>query len=169
MDIAFQPITAFPRGTLAALLRDAYSFEPRFERDWRPQWQSFDAFFYDHPRIAESCGFMTVLGGEPIGFVTWNPSQLPELTEVGHNCILTKHKGRGYGKRQMREAVGRMLAQGAGKLVVCTNEICVPAQRAYESAGFRFVRKSEEPFCAEYAGQRIHYEIVASEHRGKRT
>ncbi len=103
---------------------------------------------------------MTVLNGEPIGFVSWNPTNLPQSTEVGHNCILTKYKGNGYGKQQMKEAVSRIIAQGAKKIVVWTNEICVPAQHTYESAGFRFVEKSEETFCPEYAGQRIHYEIV---------
>lgn len=53
-----------------------------------------------------------------------------------------------------------MTAQGARKIVVCTNESLVPAQHTYESAGFQFVKKSEETFCPEYAGQRIHYEIV---------
>lgn len=103
---------------------------------------------------------MTVLEGKPIGFVSWNPQKLPKLIEVGHNCILTKYKGNGYGKRQMREAVQRMIAQGADKIVVCTNEILVPAQHTYESAGFQFVKKSEEPFHPEYLGQRIHYEIA---------
>ena len=67
----------------------------------------------------------------------------------------------GYGKRQMQEAVQRMIAQGAKKIVVWTNEICVPAQHTYESVGFQFVKKSEETF-SEYAGQRIHYEIIVS-------
>ena len=39
MDIEFRKITEFPRGTLAALLRDGYSFEPKFERDWHEKWQ----------------------------------------------------------------------------------------------------------------------------------
>ena len=38
-------ITDFPRGTLATLLKDGYSFEPKFERSWRDQWQEFDDFF----------------------------------------------------------------------------------------------------------------------------
>ncbi len=159
MDIEFRKITEFPRGTLFALLKDGYSFEPKFERNWREQWQEFDDFFYDNPPIAESCGLMTVLSGEPIGFVSWNPTKLPESAEIGHNCISTKYKGNGYGKRQMREAVWRILAQGAKKIVVCTNEILVPAQRTYESAGFQFVKKGEETF-SEYAGQKIYYEIV---------
>lgn len=162
MDIEFRKITEFPRGTLAALLRDGYSFEPRFERDWNDQWQEFDDFFYNNPHIAESCGFMTVLNEEPVGFVSWNPTNLPESAEVGHNCISTKYKGNGYGKRQMQEAVQRILAQGAHKIIVWTSEICIPAQHTYESAGFQFVKTSEETFHPEYAGHRIHYEIIKS-------
>lgn len=163
MELTFQKITAYPRGTLVALLQDGYSFEPRFERDWLSQWQEFDDFFFDNPSIAEFSGFMTVLDEKPIGFVTWNPTHLPEYTEVGHNCIATQYKGNGYGKRQMREAVARMTAQGAKKLVVCTNETFIPARRTYESAGFQLVKRSEEPVCAEYAGQRLHYELVAAQ------
>lgn len=160
MDIEFRKISEFPRGTLVTLLRDGYSFEPRFERDWHKQWQEFDDFFYDNPHIAEFSGFMTVLEEKPIGFVSWDPRNRPESTEVGHNCIMTAYKGKGYGKRQMQEAVHRMIEQGAKKITVCTNEILVPAQHTYESAGFQFVNKCEEPFCSEYAGKRIHYEII---------
>ena len=103
---------------------------------------------------------MTVLEGKPIGFVSWNPMKLPESAEVGHNCIATQYKGNGYGKRQMREAVRRIKERGAKKIIVWTNERLIPAQRTYESAGFKFVKKSEETICPEYAGQRIHYEIV---------
>ena len=163
MDIEFRKITEFPRGTLAALLKDGYSFEPRFEAYWQGQWQEFDDFFYDNPRIAECSGFMTVLEGKPIGFVSWNPTNLPESAEVGHNCIATKYKGNGYGKRQMREAVQRIKEQGAKRIIVWTNERLIPAQRTYESAGFQFVKKSEETICPQYAGHRIHYEIVLRE------
>lgn len=86
MDIEFRKITEFPRGTLATFLKDAYFFEPKFERDWHKQRQEFDDFFYDNPHIAEFCGFMTVLEGKPIGFLSRNPTNLPESTEVGHNC-----------------------------------------------------------------------------------
>ena len=160
MDIEFRKITEFPRGTLAFLLKDSYSFEPRFEKYWQSQWKEFDDFFYDNPHIAEFSGFMTVLDGEPIGFVSWNPTNLPISTEIGHNCIATKFKGNGYGKLQMQEAVRRIKKQGANKIVVWTNERLIPAQHTYESAGFQFVKKSEETICPEYAGQRIHYEII---------
>ena len=160
MNIKFRKITEFPRGTLATLLIDGYSFEPKFEEYWLSQWQEFDNFFYDNPHIAESCGFMTVLNGEPIGFVTWHPSMALKSAEIGHNCISTEYKGNGYGKFQMREAVRRIIEQGATKITVCTNERLIAAQRAYESVGFKFIEKSEEPNCPEFAGNRIHYELI---------
>ncbi len=160
MDIEFRKITEFPRGTLCALLRDAYSFEPKFERDCLSQWQEFDDFFFDCPHIAGISGFMTVLGGTPIGFVSWNPTNIPISAEIGHNCIAEKHKGNGYGRRQMQEAVKRIIAQGAEKILVTTNEILVPAQHAYESAGFKFVSKGVKSGNAEYAGMRISYELI---------
>ena len=162
VDIEFRKITEFPRGTLCALLKEGYSFEPRFQRDCLGQWQEFDDFFYDNPHIAEFSGFMTVLNDTPIGFVTWNPTNIPISAEIGHNCIAVKYKGNGYGKRQMQEAVKRIIAQGAEKILVTTNEILIPAQHTYESAGFKFVSKSEEPDNAEYAGMRINYEIIVN-------
>lgn len=160
MNIEYKKITDFPRGTLLNLLKDGYSFEPRFERDFIQQWQEFDDFFYDNPKIAEKYGFMTTIDGKPIGFVTWDPRKLPELVEVGHNCISSKYKGNGYGKRQMKEAIDRIIKQGAKKVRVFTNEILIPAQHTYESAGFKSVNKSDEPVNEEYAGKRIHYEII---------
>lgn len=162
MDIEFKKITEFPRGTLCTLLRDAYSFEPKFECDCLDQWQEFDDFFNENPHIAEVSGFMTVLGGVPIGFVSWNPTNIPISAEIGHNCIAEKYKGNGYGRRQMREAVQRIIAQGAEKILVTTNEILVPAQHTYESAGFRFVMKGGESDHAEYAGMQIRYELIVN-------
>lgn len=162
MNIEFRKITEFPRGTLCTLLKDGYSFEPKFERDSLIQWLEFDDFYYSNPQIAEVSGFMTVLNNIPIGFVTWNPTNIPTSAEIGHNCIAVKYKENGYGKRQMQEAVKRIIAQGAEKILVTTNEVLVPAQHTYESVGFKFVSKSEEPNNAEYAGMRIHYEIIVN-------
>lgn len=160
MDIEFRKITEFPRGTLAALLKDGYSFEPKFAFYWQKQWQEFDDFFYDNTQIAEMYGFITVLDGEPIGLVSWDPRNLPQSAEVGHNCIATKYKGNGYGKRQMREAVNRIIAQGANKIIVWTNEKLAAAKRTYESVGFKLTNKGAETICPELAGQRLHYEMI---------
>lgn len=49
-----------------------------------------------------------VLDGEPIGHILWDPRNIPEYVEIGHNCIITKYKGNGFGKRQLQEAVDRI-------------------------------------------------------------
>ncbi len=61
----------------------------------------------------------------------------------------------------MQEMVQRIIAQGAKKIVVWTNKICIFARQTYESKGLRFIKKSEKTFY-EYAGQRIHYEITVN-------
>ena len=60
----------------------------------------------------------------------------------------------------MQEAVKRIIAQGAEKIIVTTNEILIPAQHIYENAGFHFVDKCEESNIAEYGGIRINYELI---------
>lgn len=136
MEPTFESILSFPPETLCALLRDAYAFEPGFERDFLSQREDFDRFFHDHPAIAESCGFMTALGRTPIGFVTWNPTHLPEYVEMGHNCIASAFKGRGFGRMQMRHAVRRILDRGPQSIRVTTNEILVPAQHTMKARAF---------------------------------
>ena len=42
MDIEFRSIMEFPRGTLCALLKEGYLFEPKFERDCIKQWREFN-------------------------------------------------------------------------------------------------------------------------------
>ena len=44
MEPTFESILSFPPGTLCTLLRDAYAFEPGFERDFLSQWEDFDRF-----------------------------------------------------------------------------------------------------------------------------
>ena len=62
--------------------------------------------FYN--QLADKYSFLTVVYGEPVGHISWDPRHCPEYVEIGHNCILTKHKGKGYGKLQLREAVLRI-------------------------------------------------------------
>ncbi len=162
MSIRFHAITSFPRGTLNALLIDAYAFDARFEEACGESWREFDTFFFDNPRIADSCGFITARDNEPVGFISWDPRNLPSHVEIGHNCIAARHKGSGYGKRQIREALDRIAASSPGKLIVSTNESLLPAQRMYEGAGFRLVRKTRTAKSTEFAGDTLHYAMTAS-------
>lgn len=155
MNLEFRRISEFPRGTLCALLADAYSFDCRCARHWGDDWREFDGFFFDNPRIADRCGFISVLGGRAAGFASWDPRRLPEYTAIGHNCIAAEFKGRGCGAAQLREAVARILREKPARITVTTSGLLVPAQRMYESAGFREFRRRED---GGFAGELIDYE-----------
>ncbi len=151
----FRKISDFPRGTLFALLSDAYSFDCRCARHWGGDWREFDSFFCDRPEIADRYGFVTTLDGRAVGFASWDPRQQPEYAIIGHNCIASAYKGQGYGVRQLQEAVDRISRYGVGRIVVTTNELMVPARRMYERVGFRQVRRRP---ADEFAGEYIDYE-----------
>ena len=164
MNVEFREIGEFPRGTLLALLHDAYSFEPRYERDWLENWRETDAFFWENPRIARKCGFITAVDGRAIGFITWDPQKLPVSAELGHNCIATEYKGKKLGKAQLNEALRRICLQPVGKIRVTTDRALMPAQRNYEGAGFRLIATRANSFYAEYAGDLMDYELIVEQH-----
>jgi len=138
------------------MLKEAYSFDKRYFQSEQEKWKTeADDFFFDNLHIANRCVFITTINGEPIGVVMWDPRKLPDKVEIGHNCIIPKYKGQGYGKVQMEEAIHRILEQGAKKITVSTNADLIPAQRMYESVGFEFARK--EP-VDEFFGAWIFYE-----------
>lgn len=45
MNIEFKKFSEFQRGLMVALLKDAYSFETGYERDWLKEWIEADNFF----------------------------------------------------------------------------------------------------------------------------
>lgn len=160
MTPEFKTISSFPRGTLRALLADAYSFDPRCARHWSENWREFDDFFFDHPPIADRCGFFSVLDGRAAGFVSWDPRGRPESVVIGHNCVATEFQGRGIGVFQLREAVARILHDGPARIVVTTSAIQIPAQKMYRRAGFREIRRRPD---AGFAGELIDYEYSSEQ------
>lgn len=156
----FRKFSEFNRGIMLAMLRDAYSFEPGYEKDWLEEWKKADDFFYDNLHIADKCGFITVVDGVPVGFICWDPRNLPAYVEIGHNCIITQYKGNGYGRAQLHEAAVRIAKSGAEKIIVTTDERLIPARRNYESAGFRLIGLRENKHNPQYAGQLMDYERI---------
>ena len=158
--IEFRKPSEFTRGTLYNQLVDAYSFNDECNKSWATSWKEYDDYFYDNLDIADKYCFITVLDGEPIGHISWDPRHKPDYVEIGHNCILTKYKGNGYGHIQLEEAIRRIKEyDDLKKIIVTTNELFIPAQRNYESVGFKKVRERENketPFSGKY----IDYEIV---------
>ena len=102
--IEFKKTTDFPRGTLYNQLVDAYSFHADCQKTWNTMWKEYEDFLFDNPMMAEKYSFVTVLDGEPVGHISWDPRHSPDYVEIGHNCILTKCKGKGLGHAQLAEA-----------------------------------------------------------------
>jgi RimJ/RimL family protein N-acetyltransferase len=160
--IEFRRVRDFPRGTLYRQLTDAYAFDDRYRRTWDDMWMAHDDFFCSNPSIADQYAFITAVDGNAVGHISWDPRNRPDHVCIGHNCILTAFKGRGYGKLQLREAVRRIWEYpGLRRILVTTNALTVPAQRNYESAGF--VKVAERPNAdTPFAGNYIDYEMVIS-------
>ena len=134
-----------------------------YKKYWDSIWKEYDDFFYSNlSSIADLYGFVTVVDGIPVGHISWDPRNIPEYVSIGHNCILTKYKGKGYGKIQLQEAINRIKKYDVKKIIVTTNELLLPAQKNYESVGFVMVSKrknNETPFSGKY----IDYEIILKE------
>ena len=153
--IEFKKISDFPKGTLYEQLVDAYSFHPQCKAAWDKMWKEYDDFFYSNlDLIADQCGFITAVDGIAVGHISWDPRNRPESVSIGHNCIRTAFKGRGYGKLQLQEAIRRIkAAYEVEKIIVTTNELTLPAQKNYESVGFIKVaqrKNTETPFAGDY-------------------
>ena len=126
MRVAFKKLSGFKRGILFELLTDAYSFDGRYKQSCYSDWQAFENFFFDNLEIADKYGFITTLDEEAIGFVFWDPRNMPEYAEIGHNCVVSKHKGKGYGKLQLQEAVRRISQSEVRTIIVSTNDdLCI--------------------------------------------
>lgn len=160
MELEFREISQFKRGILFELLIDAYSFDIQCRQHWEKDWQAFDDFFFDHLTIADNCGFITTIHDEPIGFISWDPRNKPKSVSVGHNCMKTKYKGKGYGKSQLQEAICRINQLEAKKIIVTTNSLLVPAQRMYESVGFKLVQSRLSNSKDRFSGDYLDYILV---------
>lgn len=161
--LEYRKFTEFPRGTMYDILVDAYSFDPRNRALWDENWRESDAFFYDHPSIAEKYGLVSCIDGYPIGFVTWDPRNRPAYVEIGHNAIRSEYKGLGYGKAQLLEALRRIRGyENLKRIIVGTNSLLI-APRNYESAGFRLYDRKSNDTDSAYTGDFLYYEILLGE------
>lgn len=157
--IEFRPIADFPRGTLFAQLKDAYGLDERWEALFGESWKEYDDFIYGNQKIALRCGFITVLDGVPIGHITWDPRKAPESVEVGHNCILCRYKGNGYGKAQLAEALARIREEWKPeKIIVTTNDNLI-AKHNYEACGFTLKMRKQNTDESAFSGDYLYYEI----------
>jgi GNAT superfamily N-acetyltransferase len=145
--IQFKDLSEFDRGILYGLLCESYAglLEARagYAQAYRQRWRKLDDDAFDHLGSIGRCS-VSVVEGKPIGFVSWDPRELPRFGRIGQNCIVPFHRGKGYGKTQIRKAVSILRQAGAESIVVTTanHPFFIPAQRMYVSCGFLEVGRS---------------------------
>jgi GNAT superfamily N-acetyltransferase len=140
--LVFKSLLNYPKGTLESLLIEAYSFFHKCYPEYREEnFKSFnecDTFFYENPEIGENCSFVSEYEGIIAGMCCWDPRENPTVI-IGHNCILPKLRGKGLGAYQMMMALNHLKDNGFTKAKVSTGimDFFIPAQRMYESVGFK--------------------------------
>lgn len=159
MNIEFKDFCEFDQELLYNQLVDAYSFDANWKENFEKDWKEYDKFFYDNLKFTNNCGFVTLLNNEPIGHISWDPRFLPQYVQLGHNCIVTKYKGMGYGKIQLQEAIRRIEKYSKiEKIIVTTNESLIPARYNYESVGFVLKQRRKNNDYL-FSGDYIDYEL----------
>lgn len=160
MNLTFEKISSYSRGILYKQLVDGYSMDNRWRAHCEMEWIEYDNFFFDNIDIVDKYGFITVLDGEPIGHISWNPRNIPEYVEIGHNCIISKYKGYGYGKIQLQEAIERIQKySGLKKIIVSSNSNLV-APYNYESVGFKLCERRGCESKTSFTGDYLYYEMI---------
>ena len=147
VDLSFTSPQNQKPGLIASILECVYA--PLLESDpriWEPErtnWEEYDREIFEYPETVGKSIFLSQLADQIVGFASWDPRQRPRYGIIGHNCILPKFCGRGYGKRQIEEVLRRFAQIGIETARVSTNDypFFIPAQRMYESCGFREVRR----------------------------
>jgi hypothetical protein len=148
------------KGALFSMLMEAYSTNKQMVECCKGQWMEFDSFVYANLQIMNNNGFISVEAGNPIGFMSWDSRNLPESIEVGHNCIITKHKGLGKGKDQLNLGLSLMKERKPQRIIVKTGHtpFFIPARKMYESVGFsqKQILKGKTQITSEI----VEYELV---------
>ena len=158
--IEIRRVHDFPRGTLYRQLTDAYAFDERYRRNWDDLWLAHDDFFYSNPSIADRYAFITAVNGEAVGHISWDPRNRPNHVRIGHNCILTAFRGRGYGRLQLREAVRRIREYPDLRRILVTTSALLNPVSSITKPTRRWVCKGAERTNPEtpFAGNYIDYQ-----------
>ncbi|HTX99958.1 MAG TPA: GNAT family N-acetyltransferase [Bacteroidota bacterium] len=124
----------------------------------KENWRTFDDDVYANPDTIGQCVFLTHLEAEIIGFSSFDPRGEPLFGVIGHNRILPRFRGQGFGRQQVLETLRRLKMRGIRKAVVSTSEhpFFIPARRMYVACGFRETKR-----CAgrsHFAYQNIEFE-----------
>ena len=92
--------------------------------------------------------------------ISWDPRNIPDYIEIGHNCIVSKYKNNGYGKIQLQEAYRRIVLNDVNRIIVTTNVGLFPAQQMYEGGGFKAYNRRPNEQISDFPGDYIDYVII---------
>jgi len=167
VKLRFTPPTVCAPGTVARLLRESYAAlleaEPVPWREESEAWEHFDADVYGELETVGACTTLSWAGEDLVGLLSFDPRQAPEIGVIGHNCILPRLLGRGYGKAQIEEMLRRFRKNGIreARVTTCKHPFFEPARRMYASIGFRQVGRAETDL--DPRKRLIHYELQLTE------
>lgn len=129
-------------GTIAEILKICYadmiSSNPSLWGDEAARWERFDADVYENLDGIGDCTFLSWHGEDLIGFASYDPRQWPACGIIGHNAVLPKFQGLGFGKQQIEEILRRFRDMGFKRAKVSTldHPFFAPAQSMYIASGF---------------------------------
>jgi GNAT superfamily N-acetyltransferase len=167
--LTFTPLAGSEPGTLLSLLTESHrDLTETYADRWAGQvetWAQFDKDVFQEPESVGKCVFVTRLGGDIIGFGSYDPRGVPDSGTVGHNCILPEHRKKGYGSRQLEEIVRRLKTLGAGRVIATASEhpFFLPAREMYMSMGFAETGRSEGGPDPDF--RLVHYELALEDPR----
>jgi GNAT superfamily N-acetyltransferase len=162
MDIRFASPLEYKRGLIADLLKRSYRelllSNPRIWKQEETKWNEFDEDIFQYPDSVGNSVFLTLLEKRIVGFGSYDPSQRPDFGIVGHNCILPRYRGRGFGKQQLSEILRRLQWMGIKMAQASTSShpFFIPAQRMYVSCGF--IEVGRRPWDVDPSQDIIDYE-----------
>ena len=145
--LTFEPVSLFSAGELADIIDRSYAeLLEKWPGPWeheREKWRDFDRQAFAHPDTVGKCVFVSCLERTPVGLASYDPRPGPSHAVIGQNCVLPEYRGRGFGKRQILEILGRFTAGKIRLARVTTSEhpFFIPAGTLYRDLGFQEIRR----------------------------
>lgn len=146
--ITFKTLSSLDLGQIYEMLKDSYQdliekYDSKNKEKYLESWKQADKDVFDNPNTIGKCIFVTYADNELVGFASWDPRHFPEYGIVGQNCVLPKHKGKGYGKMQIEELLKIFKEAKCKKALVSTgdSDFFIPAQKMYQSVGFKETKR----------------------------
>jgi GNAT superfamily N-acetyltransferase len=171
LPLEFAPYQSQRRGLIAEILACCYApllaeLPAATAARLRDDWTGYDAAVHAEPETIGGAGLFSLLRGRVIGFASWDPRGWPDVGQVGHNCVLPEHQGRGVGRRQIEEVLALFRRRGFARARVRTDEhpFFEPARRMYRRCGFELAGR--EPGVLLAGSQMLVYERPIAEAAG---